>query len=398
MLRRLLTVVLLVLAWVMVVAAAVFLEVRWLWKPRVGRGELPVIERHLVRELQRVTESRRVGAAALVLVENGEIVAAHGFGIADAASGRPVRPEETLFQVASVSKAVTAWGVMRLVEEGKLRLDDPVTRLLGRPPASGRFADRVTIRHLLSHTAGVTTDAGGLVAASEPGTRFAYSGSGYTLLQTIVEEVSGQSFPAYMQESVLQPLGMRGGFGLDQIASRNRTSAVATAYDHAVRPVPHPRRTDLASAGLFATAMDLGQFVRASVGPNEVLRRDTVDAMMRPQPATGGGWGLGYTLFAETPAGLIAGHDGGTVPAWGAMVRLNRRTGNGMALVTSGGSGAINQLGHDWVYWETGVITADARRQILYSRARPAAIVLLAGALLIIAAVMSRPRADRAVR
>ena len=162
--------------------------------------------------------------------------------------------DRTLYQVASVSKAVTAWGVMKLVEEGRLGLDEPVVRHLTRwrSPGSEAHRDNVTVRHLLSHTAGLDDGLGyrgflpgetiqtleesltltrdstvgapqAVRVAREPGTRMAYSGGGYAILQLLVEEVTKRPFADYMNETVLQPLGMTtASFDLDAIASGNR--------------------------------------------------------------------------------------------------------------------------------------------------------------------------------
>ena len=104
--------------------------------------------------------------------------------------------------------------------------------------------------------------------------------------------------------------------------------------------------------------------------------------MMAPQPATAGTWGLGQTLFVANDAGgYVVGHDGGALPAMGASVRVNPATGNGFVLTVSGGRGAAKQLVHDWVYWETGQVTFEARRQIVYGRIVPASVVISVGAI-----------------
>jgi CubicO group peptidase (beta-lactamase class C family) len=181
-----------------------------------------------------------------------------------------------------------------------------------------------------------------------------------------------------MSEAVLTPLGMTtAGFAPD--------SSTAPAFDGDLQPRPHRRHTALAAVSLYATARDLSRFVLAFTAPNPVLRDDTLQRMMQPQPGTGGSWGLGQTLFARTGAGgYVVGHDGGSPPAWGAMVRVNPASGNGMVLLSSGGRGAVNRLGHDWLYWETGVVGFEARRQVVQDRIVPASFVLLLGAIVIV--------------
>lgn len=318
---------LVILAWTLAVAAVVLAEARWFPEPDVDRGDLRSIERHLVTEIREAVDDRRLGSAALVLIERGKVVAEHGFGT-------PVHPDRTRFHVASISKAVTAWGVMRLVQERRVALEE--------------------VRPLLTHTAGGT---------------FAYSGEGYMRLQRLIEQRTGQRFAGWMRAHVLQPLGMNeSGFDC-------RAEQLAPNFDRHLRVVPYRPITEQASAGLCTTPRDLARFALAFIHDNPVLTRETLQSMLVPQPGTGGTWGLGITLYAPD----VVGHDGGTAPAWGAMLRVNPKSGNAMVLMSTGGSGAINQLSGDWTWWETGVMTFNARRQIVYDRLLPASIAWAVG-------------------
>ena len=408
----------LILLWTLAVIAVVFAEALWFAQPAVMRGELASIENHLVQKLSAATVNKRLGSASLVLVQGGRIAVKHGFGVADAETQSPVKTDQTLYQMASVSKAVTAWGVMRLVEEGKLGLDEPVMRYLKRWrfPGSDEHRDKVTVRHLLSHTAGLDGGLGfggfltgekiqtleealastkgsaaggprrGVTVAREPGTGMAYGNANYAILQLLIEEVTHQSFADYMKEAVLQPLGMtKASFDLDAIASEGREQDLAPNFDSGLEIQARRRYTATAAVALYATAEDMAQFARAFTGENPVLRRDTLKQMMLPQPGTAGTWGLGLTLFIENDAGgYVVGHDGGAYPAWGAMVRTNPATGNGFVLMVSGSQGAVNQLGHDWVYWETGKLTFEARRQSVYNRVAPASVAIILGAVVVV--------------
>ena len=412
--RKILVTVGLILLWALAVIAVVFAEASWFGTPAVSRGDFAAIENHLVQELSDATEEKRLGCASLVLVQGGKIAAEHGFGVANAETQAPVKSDQTLYQLASVSKAVTAWGVMKLVEEGKLGLDEPIMPRLKRWrfPGSEAHRDRVTVRHLLSHTAGLDDGLGyggflpgetvqtleesltltkdstvgaprAVTVAREPGTGAAYSSGGYTVLQLLIEEVTNRPFADYMKEAVLQPLGMtKSSYDLDAIASEGRTHDLATSYDKDMKPSPRRRYTGTAGVALYATPRDMAQFVLAFIRENSVLKPETIKQMVQPQPGTGGTWGLGPTLFVANDAGgHVAGHDGGSVPAWGAMMRVNPATGNGMVLMVSGGRGAVNQLGHDWVYGETGKMTPEARREIMYKRLAPASVAVVLGAL-----------------
>lgn len=148
-------------AWAALIAGVVLAEAAWFAHPDVERGDIRSIEKQLTQKLREAAADKKLGAAALVLIHRGQVVAEHGFGIADATTNAPVSPGRSLFQVASVSKAVTAWGVMKLVQDGRLDLDEPVMRRLKRWrfPGSETYRDKVTVRHLLSHTVSTTASA-----------------------------------------------------------------------------------------------------------------------------------------------------------------------------------------------------------------------------------------------
>jgi CubicO group peptidase (beta-lactamase class C family) len=402
----------LALTWTLIVISAVVVEAFWFAAPPVTRGDIKSLDSYLSQKLNAAAANKKLGSAALVLMRGGEISAEHGFGVADFEKQDTVAVDSTLYPLASVSKAVTAWGVMHLVEEGKLGLDEPVMRHLTRWRFPGMETDfgKITVRQLLSHTSGIEDDPTltgsiplqqnqrdsgadavleqlrGVRVAAEPGTRFIYSSQGYIVLQLLIEEVTQQPFSDYMHDTVLQPLGMvTASFDQGAIIAAGRGGDLAASFDKEVAPQAVRRYAAVAGVSLHATPRDLAQFMRAFVRPDPVLRPETLQQMLQPQPATLSGWGLGHTLFVTAErGGLVIGHDGGASPAWGALFRVNPVSGNGMALVVSGGRGAVNRLGHDWVYWETGKITAQARRQIAYDRALPASLAILIGAMLIV--------------
>ena len=127
-LRKILVTIGLIVIWTVAVIAVVFVEAFWLARPAAPRGDLAAIENYLVQNLSQATD-QQLGNAALILIENDEIAAEHSFGVADVETQTPVTLDRTLYQLASVSKVVSAWGVMKLVEEG-------TTALGGRVPFS----------------------------------------------------------------------------------------------------------------------------------------------------------------------------------------------------------------------------------------------------------------------
>lgn len=297
----------------------------------------------------------------------------------------------TAFQVASLSKWITAWGVMALVEEGRLDLDTPVNDYLTRwkLPAGAFDNDAVTVRRLLSHTAGLTDGLGyagfapgtpvqsleaSLTRASdaspgasgevkvglEPGSTWKYSGGGYTLLQLLIEEVSGQSFEAYMQSSVFQPLGMsQSTFVWDD----DRVN-LARFYDEAGAHAPHLRYTALAASSLYTSLSDMELFVKAhferdngaSAGRGVVDRR-SLDLIKTPHAYQMGAaiWGLGTMLYASNDQDdYIIGHDGKNEPLINTAVRLDPSTGDGVIILSTGSPLLATEIGSEWVFWKTG--------------------------------------------
>ncbi|MGR3277330.1 serine hydrolase domain-containing protein [Acaryochloris marina NIES-2412] len=404
-----------IIIWSALVVAVVLIEAFWLAGLAVPPSDLQAIETHLVKTLSHAN-NQRLGSAALVLIQDGDIVATHLLGVADARKKAPVRFEQTRYQLASVSKLVTAWGVMKLVEEGRLGLDDPVSHHLKRWHfPNSEYSDRVTTRHLLSHTGGLddllgykgvpldedvqtleasltlTKDVAsgqprGVRVVREPGKNWLYSGGGYTVLQMLIEEVTQQSFADYMADAVLQPLDMTNStFNWQALVNAGQAENLAASFDAKLDFTPPRHYTATAAASLYATPQDMARFVQAYTRQNPVLSRETLRQMMSPQPGARQDWGLGHTLYVANNAdGYVVGHDGGNLPALGHTVRINPETGDGIVLMISGNLNLASKLGDDWVYWETGRITANARLRILFSRLMPAIAGIGLGIVLIV--------------
>jgi len=331
-------------------------------------------------------ENSGIGNAGFALVRGGEVVKEHFTSI-----GKPMN-RDTLFQMASVSKWVASWGVMKLVEEGKIDLDAPVDQYLARwhLPETEFDNSRVTVRRLLSHTSGLTdslgyggfetieevqtleesltkaADATGVgvarMGAPADGT-WRYSGAGYTLMQLLIEELSGQSFNDYMLSEVFAPLGMSRS---SYIVDRETVGNLADFYDSDGTIAIHYHYTALAAASLYTTTYDLARFLAAhATGPNGepigrgVLRADTLKSQRVPLARWFGMevWGMGPALLAQLENGdWVVGHDGGNRPAINTTGRVDPSTGDGIVVLSSGGSRLASKLGDAWVYWQTGQV------------------------------------------
>lgn len=326
------------------------------------------------------------GNVAFVLIEDGQI-----FDEYFASVGEPV-DRDTLFQVASLGKWITAWSVMALVEEGKLDLDVPVSTYLTRwqLPECGFDNNGVTVRRLLSHTAGLTdglgyagyapgTDVQGLEdslthaadaspgadgrvrVGHEPGSKWDYSGGGYTLLQLLIEEATGGTFESHVQRAVFQPLGMsRSTFVLDH----DNTSNLASSYDVDGTPAILYRFTSLAATSLYTTASDLTRLIHAHLpGPSGepvgrgVLKPETLKQMREPHASQMGFaiWGLGTILYVPNDGGdFVIGHSGKNEPAINTEARLDPATGSGIVILETGNQLLATTLAGEWVFWRTG--------------------------------------------
>lgn len=176
------------------------------------------VDRYIQSEMQK----RHIPGLALLVARNGQIVRAQGYGFSNLELQVPVKPE-TIFQSGSMGKQFTATAVMMLVEQGKVALDDPLTKYFPEAPAAWW---QVTVRNLLSHTAGFTDYPDdfdfrrdysenellkiveAIPLAYPPGTKYAYSNLGFLTLGILIHRVSGQFYGDFLHDRVFAPLGM----------------------------------------------------------------------------------------------------------------------------------------------------------------------------------------------
>lgn len=350
--------------------------------PAAGSREDAFV-RQVVERMPAYLNDFSIPGGAVAVIEDGEVILARGFGMADAAAGTPVS-ERTLFNIGSTSKSISAWGAMRLVSEGKLELDAPVDARLTRwhLPPSSHDAAGVTLRRLLSHTAGLsvsgyrgwgpddliptleqslsgqTNGAGALELMAASGTAWSYSGGGYTLMQLLVEETAQKPFADYMRDAVLRPLGMRdSSFSLTPLV----LGQAARAYDELGEETPTPRFVEVAAAGMYAPIGDMACYALASIGDaraTSVLPAAMLELMTSAAPATDGRFGLGYAIQPSGegfPDGVArVGHDGGN-RGWQSFFWVSRDKRDGLVVLTNGSNGwnVSNQLVADWMEWKT---------------------------------------------
>lgn len=331
----------------------------------------------LDKEVPERMKAKHVPGMALAIFDKGEVIYSRGLGLADVEKQLPVT-EETGFNIGSVSKMFTAWGVMKLVETGKVALESPVENYLSRwqLPDSEFDRNKVTVRSLLSHTAGISVHGypgfrpgqklpgleksldgdNGEARADErveimlaPQTRFQYSGGGYTILQLLIEEVTGMSFARYMEREVFKPLNMDyTSFTINKQVLRQS----ATPYDEAGKAIYLERFTAQAAAGLHTNLKDLIRFAKASFGENPVLKTETMVLMRTPVAITKGAYGLGYMGYQMGPI-TVRGHAGSN-DGWESAFLFDFNTQSGVIMLTNGSQGkdvAIATL-KQWIEWK----------------------------------------------
>lgn len=318
-----------------------------------------------------------VPGVSIAVIHRGAIEWVRGFGEA-AIGGPPVTPE-TLFQAGSISKPVTAVAALALVQAGKLDLDADVNLALKGwriPDNPFSSESKVTLRRLLSHSAGTTVSgfagyqAGtpvpslldildGLPPANnapvriehEPGRQTQHSGGGYTIVQQLLIDVTGGPFPALLDDIVLGPFGMAHS-GFEQPLPAERLRTAATPYRQHGAPVPAGPHVypELAAAGLWTTSTDLAHFLLAVLDAlagrqGSVLSQSTTAEMLTPVhgsaealPPGLGRYGLGWLVRGTAPDRQFW-HNGVNDGFANCMVIFEN--GHGAVVMTNGAGGQV---------------------------------------------------------
>jgi CubicO group peptidase (beta-lactamase class C family) len=285
--------------------------------------------RALVRYVDSVANAavagRRTAGVSVAIVKNGRTVLAKGYGFADLENDVPATAE-TVYRIGSVTKQFTSAAIMRLVEQGKVSLDDTLQKFLPSFPTQG---NRVTVRHLLNHTSGIKsyTSLGpkwgrvmrldlvpdSLVAlfANEPfdfkpGDQWLYNNSGYFLLGMIIEKVSGKTYGQYLKDELFTPLGLKSTIYCDQAPLiKHRAQGYALRPDSTfINAEPLSMTQPYAAGSLCSTVTDLAAWTLA-LSSGKVVSPASYKAMATPGTLNDGkplsyGFGLGV--------GTLGGH------------------------------------------------------------------------------------------
>jgi CubicO group peptidase (beta-lactamase class C family) len=284
-------------------------------------------EARLGKDIPALMEKAGVPGLSIAVIRSGKAVWTESFGVRSAATKKPVA-QDTMFNVGSLSKPVFAYGVLKLVDAGKLKLDEPLAPNLPKEFAvdDPRF-NQITARFVLSHRTGFPNwpgDGKPLAIHFTPGERFSYSGAGMVLLQKAVEKITGKPLNDYMQAAVFGPLGMKHSSYVWNPAFENE---VAVGHDVGGAPTDLSKADQAnAAASLMTTAEDYAVFLgsvlqRKGLEPATLLEMETsqiavdtgcsncVEGTPSGKLSTAIFWGLGFGI-EKTPEGESLWHWG----------------------------------------------------------------------------------------
>jgi CubicO group peptidase (beta-lactamase class C family) len=332
-------------------------------RPQIGIQGEPPVRWTLAERMQHY----HVPGVSIAVIDSGRIVWAKGFGVKTAGGTDSVTPT-TIFQAGSVSKPTFALGVMRLVQDGTLDLDQDVNaKLVSWHVPNNRFTvkEKVTLRRILSHNAGLTVhgfpgyEAGtpiptvpevldGTPPANTkpvrvdtfPGAISSYSGGGTTIAMLLVTDVVHEPFPQFMHDSVLGPAGMIHST-YEQPLPASRAPDAATGHDETGKAVPGKYHTypEMSAAGLWTTPSDLAtlgiELEHTYAGQSSaVVSQSTLQQMLTIQKAP---FGIGYRVHGSGPD-LEFSHDGDDDGFETSFIVFAAR-GQGVAIMTNGQNG-----------------------------------------------------------
>ncbi|SEM81412.1 serine hydrolase domain-containing protein [Lihuaxuella thermophila] len=303
-------------------------------------------EAFLDRFMNQKLREKNIAGASFVLVKDGRIFIAKGYGYADLEKKQPVDPDTTIFRVASISKLFTTTAVMQQVERGKLDLHTDLNQYLTGTYLHTPFAKPVTIHHLLTHTAGFLNETSMNVSVRdpkkvkspytvdspvlEPGKMISYSNAGMEWAGRLVQESSGMPFNQYMKKNIFEPLGMkRSTFSQDLPEEWRDHLATAYRFKNGKNvPQPYSYFHGGPSASLHTTATDVARFMiahlqRGTFRNNRILEEKTVALMHRTQfrhhPKVPG---MAYGFFEEEMNGDRALFHEGRLPEGTSLLYL----------------------------------------------------------------------------
>ncbi len=336
---------------------------------------------NLESRIAKTMKIYNIPGVSIALIHDGKMAWSNAYGYADIHKGRKMTVD-TVCRVESISKSVTAWGVMKLAEKGKIQIDEPLNQYLTNweIPKSAYPDEKITIRQLLSHSSGMPLGTIGLEYSPieripsleeslskeaklirEPGSSFEYSNVGFNLLELVIQEVTAESFSEYMKKEILMPLGMHDS---SFIWSEKIDPEVPVGYDLKGSSVPVYVYSEKASGGMFGNVEDIARFViagmtKAEINENKAISLASVKQLYNSVidiPGMYGmvadSYGLGY-FIENTPDGKKAVFHGGQGHGWMTHFHYFPEEGEGIVILSNSQRSwpLISCILSDWAKW-----------------------------------------------
>jgi CubicO group peptidase (beta-lactamase class C family) len=320
---------------------------------RAPKESRDTVDRLIDAELAR----QHVPGLALAVLRGGRVIKAEGYGMADLEHGIPVTPE-TVFKIGSVSKQFLAAGIMLLVQDGKVALDDPISKFIPGTPDSWQG---ITVRHFLTHTSGVLREGPAFTpdklqpdsivirsAFEKPlefpiGAKWQYCNVCYFTLAEIIARVSGKAWGAFMTERVFQPMGMKDTRTTTTTALVPRRARGYAWQDSAY--INAPEYVALRPSGAFlSTVLDLARW-DAALHRDLPLAPASRNAMETPVTlASGQPWNYGFGWSLDSLDGHWRVHHGGSLPGFRAEMARFPKDSLTVIVLTNGNGARPDQI------------------------------------------------------
>lgn len=310
----------------------------------LSTGNYDYLKEYLTWFINKEMKRSKTVGLSVALVDDQQVVWSSGFGYADKNGGVPAN-SDTLYRVGSVSKLFTATAAVQLAEQGRMELDRPLVTYLPDFQIKSRFPGSapITPRTIMTHHSGIPSDRNqgmwtknplplaelpALIseefAAFPPDTVYSYSNLSMSLLGVALQKVTGQDFATYMQQTMLQALGMENSSFAPGI---NKGAFAAKAY-HNGSETEEPLLRDVPAGGLNSSVRDMSRFIKmvlagGTIDGRQIVKKESLQEMLRPQNShipldgdfpVGLGWmlgGLGNINIANV--GTVAHHGGATI-------------------------------------------------------------------------------------
>lgn len=320
-----------------------------------------------------IMQQQEVMGLSVAVVKKGKLVYTHSFGYKNKELNQALQ-DDHLFRIASISKSFSATAIMQLVEKKKLSLDDDVSKLIGFPVRHPKFPNTIiTLRMILSHRSAINDSEGYFTLDAinpekninwskcysdyEPGTAYRYCNLNYNMAGTIIEKITGERFDKYIQNHILKPLGLYGGYWIDGLDS----SRFAGIYDYddslkqlVIQPMAYaPRREEIAkykmgystpvfspTGGMKISATDLARYMimhmnMGKANGKRIIKKKSAITMQTPLSEKEG-YGLAISTTGKLIDGkTLKGHTGSAYGLFSAMF-FDPKEKFGIVVITNG--------------------------------------------------------------